>query len=285
MPFSIRALSFDADNCLFHVGYQPSREDIARGDSEHVITENQPLLDKLKSQNAAFKKTIVLTGSLRQSFEIDSAESKRNLTEPFFKAIPKIAHYLEATLDKFLTADIYANVESGTSFELAVNHPSKKQNTCMRDESKLSILYAQTHKLANQYPDESILFEFYDDRGCGVWEVTTDLLETLHAYFTLHADMLPCNVTLRLNHYEGTDVTPYSDIQGTGFIDENYRRTTPKIATKALETWHSLMHITPISLRSRKPLDTAFRLSDFPHFLSLLRPEPPISPEDILLVP
>ncbi len=276
MSYTIRALSFDADNCLFHMGYEPSWDEIRSGNCQQVLTKNQTLLNTLKTQNSNFKETIVLVGSLRQSAHIDRMNADDGQTELFFLAIQKVANYLEATLDKFLTADIYASVKPGTSFDHAINAPLERQNPCVEDSSKLSLLYAQIHKLANQHPNESILFEFYDDHGCGVWDIEEDVLEKLQAYFTQYPEMLPSNVTLRLNHYEGEAVTPYQDIQGTGLIDKNYQETTRAIAAPSSRTWLPLTRITPSSLPSRQlfaPTASEFRLSDFPHFLSLLHGE------------
>ncbi len=35
------------------------------------------------------------------------------------------------------------------------------------DETKATIIYAQMHKIANENPNEEIVFDFYDDRGNG----------------------------------------------------------------------------------------------------------------------
>lgn len=254
MPHTIRALSFDADNCLFHRGYEPSWKEINGGDCQQVITKNLPLLDSLKAQNPNYKQTIVLIGSARQSVEYDRVNAKNNQTESIFDAIQKVATYLEVKLDKFLTSDIHNTiVPPGTSFDLATQSPTKPQPTCFLDDSKLSLLYAQTHKLATDYPNETILFEFYDDRGCESWDIKEDILEKLQAYFTQHPEALPSNVTLRLNHYEGEAVTPYPEIQGIGCIDTQYPKTAKQMVDLTCGGSGPLAGAAPSKLSYKEP--------------------------------
>ena len=254
MSYTIHALSFDADNCLFHAGYNPTWKEIKSGQCQQVIDKNKPLLDALKAQKSDFKETIVLVGSLRQSVEIDQYNANEHTTESIFTAIQTVAQYLGATLDKFLLTDVEANVAPGTSFDHAINHPSKKQNTCIDDQAKVALLYAQIHKLANQHPNENILFDFYDDRGLDSWGNGDDILEHLHAYFKQYPELLPSNVTLRLNHYEGEQATPYTDIKGTGFTDTNYQKTTQTIAAITRFSPNFMPVLTPERLRHRQPL-------------------------------
>jgi|GEM_PF-5802354 len=130
MTHTIRGLSFDADNCLFHRGYDLSLEEDNGGDCQQVITKNLPLLNHLKAQNSNFKETIVFVGSARQSVVYDNHNAQRNNTKSIFEAIQKVAIYLEATLDKFLTSDIHTRISlPGTSFDLATKFPSKPQPT------------------------------------------------------------------------------------------------------------------------------------------------------------
>ncbi|MCH9756358.1 MAG: hypothetical protein K0U37_04095 [Gammaproteobacteria bacterium] len=98
-----------------------------------------------------------------------------------------------------------------------------------------------------------ILFDFYDDHGLGAWDIPKDILEDLQTYFTQHPELLPSNLTLRLNHYEGKQVTPFPIIQGKGFIDANYEKTTGDIGKAAL-IGCDILTIKPKYLRTRKPL-------------------------------
>ncbi len=254
MVYNIHGVSFDADNCLFHAGYKPTQQEILSGQSKQVVTRNLPLLNNLRAQAKNFKETIVLVGSLRQSDSIDKFNAKKGRTESIFKAIPKVSNYIGATLNTFLLTDIYANYPPGKAFDCAVNHPKTQQAKCVADETKVSILYAQVHHLANLHPNETILFEFYDDRGCRSWHAGKDILEHLHDYFRHFPELLPYNVTLRLNHYEGAKVTPFRAIQGTGFIDANYQATTKEIAAISRKGAHTLPRIAPCTLHHRVPL-------------------------------
>ncbi|MDF1646647.1 MAG: hypothetical protein P1U61_06685 [Legionellaceae bacterium] len=254
MAHTIRALSFDADNCLFHSDYDPTWSEIHSGECLQVITKNKRLLDVLKTEKSQFKQTIVLVGSLRQSVATDKLNARANTTESIFVAIQKVAQYLEATLDKFLLSDIYAQVAPGTSFDLAIDAPKSHQNTCVNDTGKAALLYAQMHKLANQYPNEPILFDFYDDRGFNAWSQGDDILEYLRVFFEKNTELLPQNVTLRLNHYEGSKVTSYNNIKGTGFIDVNYPQTTQDIALVSQYGADRITEIKPSDLLNRKQL-------------------------------
>ncbi|MDF1678862.1 MAG: hypothetical protein P1U32_09235 [Legionellaceae bacterium] len=140
MSYSIHGVSFDADNCLFHAGYQPTKKDILSEKCQQVITENLPLLNSLKAHAQSFKETIVLVGSLRQSYAIDKLNAQAGTTESIFTAIQKVSDYIEATLNTFLLSDIYANLPPGTAFDRAVNDPKAQQATCISDETKVAIL-------------------------------------------------------------------------------------------------------------------------------------------------
>jgi hypothetical protein len=263
MPRTIRALSFDADNCLFHRKYKPNVDEILSGQCQQVITKNKALLEKLNEENCAFDETVVLVGSLRQSHEVDILNAVHGKTESIFHAIRSIATELNAILDKFLLADIYTNQPAGSTFDCAeqqfdgcasqefvardIERLLKDTRNCSSDTTKASMLYAQIHKLAMQYPDDKIVFDFYDDKD--------DILQPLMRYFEHYPVLLPKQVTLRLNHYDGKEVTLVSSIQGTGYIDENYRNTTQEIASYSRLGAMHLPFITPNSLSSRTPYD------------------------------
>jgi hypothetical protein len=268
MPRTIRALSFDADNCLFHRKYKPSVEEVLSGHCQQVITKNKPLLEKLKEENYAFDETVVLVGSLRQSHEVDLLNAVNGKTESIFHAIRRVATELKATLDKFLLADIDTNQAAGSTFNRAeqqfdarapdefdkrdIERLLRDTKKCSSDTCKASMLYAQIHKLATQYSEDNIVFDFYDDKD--------GILQPLVRYFEHYPELLPKNVTLQLNHYDGGDVTLVSSIQGCGFIDKNYRKTTQDMMEVIRSGSLYLPFITPDSLPSRTPYS---RLQDY----------------------
>lgn len=222
---TIRVISLDYDGCL-------SREGASADDYGWVITQNQVFLDNLRVKNDDFKKTVVLVGSNRQSHGSDSSNHKKKLKgsriEPpyesghIFPAIQKVSAYLEATLDKFLLADIYGNVPSGTSFDRAVNNPDGAHADWTFDHTKVTVLYAQMHKLAMEHPQEEIIFDFYDDRE--------DVRNKIFNFCTKYPQFVPKNLTLNLHHYAGKECQIEQSIKGTGLIDVCYRQSVKELA-------------------------------------------------------
>lgn len=281
--WQIRALSFDFDGCIFHSRYRWRWNDISPENTNQVIDKNKPFLDKLKKENASFDETIVFVGSMRQSEALDALNSASVnpalATESCFSAIRKICGYLAPImLDKFLLADVFCNWPNGASFDQAIARIDETKSNfheklakgeynlkLISDKTKLTILYAQMHKLAKAYPNSRILFDFYDDKG----DIASNsgkkaLLDGLYDYFQRFPEIIPANVTLRLNLYKGKKVTPYPFIQGSGLTDMYYRSTIKEmvhIARKAEPTAQDLAaikHVVPSSLlfTNKKKRDT-----------------------------
>jgi hypothetical protein len=204
--------SFDFDGCLFHAGY-------VSNPSKDIIAANQSLLSSLLNEKKNFTKTITLIGSSRQSYFIDLI--CRAKTGSCFPAIQTVSDYLGSTLDPFLLADIYAKLPSGTAFHRAISQDNHEEHPdWVYDGSKLSILYAQTHKVAKDHPNENILFKFYDDQMV--------ILDELHNLYSQHPEALPDKVILQLNHYDGGKVSSKFPITGLGKIDLDYPQTLIK---------------------------------------------------------
>lgn len=110
-------------------------------------------------------------------------------------------------MDKFLLADVYGEetdcksswedrtpLADGTSFTRALDREYKGQHgDVLSDLYKLTIIYAQMHKVANENPGERIIFDFYDDQE--------DILIELQSFFEIYNDLIPIGMTLRLNQY------------------------------------------------------------------------------------
>lgn len=212
-----RVFSFDMDGCLFNKAYRDSGR-------KSVIQPHKDFIRSLREANGNYTKSIVFLGSNRQSFYTDFHNKVKHKTHSCFPVIRNIANALLAELDTFLLADIYGDLDNGVSFERALNQ--KNQDTQHAeykfDHTKLSIIYAQVHKIANQYPNEDFHFDFYDDQGL---RDDPDILEWLHQYFTIYPELLPTNCTLRLHHYIGGQPTQVAVISGEGLIDSNYKQT------------------------------------------------------------
>lgn len=198
----IKAYSIDCDACVFNGPYYALYEKLdTRKDA--VINANKKFLDTLKSEKANYKETIVFVGSIRQCIPRDESNSKRNRSESAFTAIPKIAQYLGARFDGFLIADVNHDLPAGTVYNHSTwtDYQKPPQYLSYLDDTKVTILYAQMHKLALRYPDKQIEFEFIDDRH--------DILEKLYNYFfKKHPELTPPNVTLQLTQYVSCELKP-----------------------------------------------------------------------------
>ncbi len=79
------------------------------------------------------------------------------------------------------------------------------------------MLYSQIQYMAQQYPDEKINFEFYDDKE--------DILKPLYEIFSRNPDLVPANVTLNIKRYLNGNLmeTDFNPILGLGSQQENYQ--------------------------------------------------------------
>ncbi len=223
---TIRVLSFDFDGCLFNMQKYiiPKEKD--------VVKSNQPFLENLKQENPEFTKAYTFVGSNRQSYQVDMMNSIFGKGS-CFPAVRTVSDYLGTQLDPFLLADVFGDLDSGTSYARAMDNEYQGTHIdWLFDETKVIILYAQMHKIALENPDEQILFDFFDDRGNK--SDKKDILENLSDFYSKHLDLIPANVTLRLNHYEGDAVTRIKEIPGSGFIDMNYRQTVKDLIEQPL---------------------------------------------------
>ena len=233
--------SFDFDGCLANLVYLASEK-------KNIIAANRELLNRIKlSPNPK----IVFVGSNRQAIPDDFSNSTANGRGSCYPATKLISNELEATLDKFLLGDIYNDLSDGTTFCKAFKYLDKHHqykpahykkvqtlHNWVHDDSKLTLLYAQIHKVVLEHPFDEIQFNFFDDRE--------DILTGLHTYFLKYPDLIPLNVTLNLKRYMGPvdrnealidpQVVEYESIRGSGKqIDINYRETIKTIAAVSIE--------------------------------------------------
>ena len=250
---TIHVQSFDFDGCLFNSEYITSQD-------KDVIQANRKFLDSIKKKNteSSYSKSIVFVGSNRQSKATDDANLW--LKGSCFPAIKDVSDYLGAELDTMLLADIYGNLPDGSAFAQALKDPegNEKHAEWLFDETKATILYAQMHKIAVAHPNENIVFDFYDDLD-GV------IIRALTKFYTINSQLIPQNLTLRLSHYAGEEVTLMSTINGKGFIDSNYRQTVKDMAAQAsscegkdgiAKKIHTALYVKPELLGNRTPLVT-----------------------------
>lgn len=261
---TIRVLSFDFDGCLFHEDYSSNEQ--------NVIKSNKPFLNRIYQENQEFKKVYSLIGSNRQSFSTDYTNAKLNKTGSCFPALQQLSVYLGTSMDTFLLADIFGDLPEGTSFKRATNEDEKEHSPYLFDDTKVTVLYAQIHRIANKHPNEEIIFDFYDDRGNGAHGRRVDLLEQLKSFYGKYPGLIPTNVTLRLHQYAGKEVNPIAngEIKGTGFIDENYKQTVKELSNQAIlpgnngitKAIYVAERAKPELLNNRKPLEVINTFED-----------------------
>lgn len=262
---TIRIISLDFDGCLFNQAFLDSPE-------KDVIASNQAFLEKIKHENATYDQVITMLGSNRQSLQADHGNAEWGKGS-CFKRLKSISEHLGSDLDPFLLADLYGNLADGEAYravlkEITSDHQYKasdyqeiydmkaRHQDWEFDKSKVSILYAQMHKQALAYPDEKIIYDFYDDRGLHARGRDSDILEWLTEFYTQFPEMIPANVTLRLHHYAGDKISDIKEIQGVGSTDKNYRQTIKYMAQLCVENkeigqFHVNQHVTPQLLQEK----------------------------------
>jgi hypothetical protein len=242
--------SIDYDGCLASTCYNQS---VQPSPEKKLIEANSHLFHTIAQEirREKFSDVIVMTGSNRQSQELDqfnAYEHGNNSSFPQLKyvtsAISRLSGF-NCTLDTTLLADFFNDKPAGSSYQIATNGQNQRNQdkTCF-DESKITLLYAQVHKIAAEYPNHKIIFNFFDDRANNYFG---DILPGLKIYFTQHPELLPANVALQLYFYDGKTLsTAFSlpagyvrqeyklcdpkPIQGTGPIDFNFKNTLKDIA-------------------------------------------------------
>lgn len=220
MTLRINIRSFDFDGCIFNRNYHHSVT------QNRLIEANEKLISNLSLEmlQEQYHEIVFMVGSNRQSLDIDTTNAEggtgscypalQQLSDEFQKRVSPI----KCRVDQYLLADTYGKTPKGMNFQKAIE--KDKDFNFVRwlfDDSKLTVLYAQIHHAATQYPDAEIVFDFYDDRY-----VQRDILKGLGDFFNKNPDLVPRNVKLRLHCYAGEEVKDVATIQGTGLIDTSY---------------------------------------------------------------
>lgn len=279
-PRIINVQSLDFDNCMFHRGYKIDYERflkealLNRGEKTErqceleaqskALEENQTIgylkfiIEKAKSQNYYY--TILFVGSNRQYIVLDDINNYNiNKNGSAFTGLIKICDCLQEQFklenirgglfyDKFLQGDMQNGLPYGTTFDQQlINYgltKATKQNFVEKtffDESKFVFLYAQMHKVAAQYPNDLIFFDFVDDKH--------SILSELRDLFETYPELLPPNLVFNLYKYEGAVVDHplfsknleqcsisynkvfYGGLRGHAYnkIDYNYKENLKKI--------------------------------------------------------
>jgi hypothetical protein len=216
---TIRYLSFDFDGCLFNSSYIYSVE-------KDLIKSNFGLLNSIKNMSGNYTKNVVVIGSSRQSYSIDIINSPDKGS--CFPALNILSQFLQAEKDDFLLADIYGDLDDGTSYARAIDDSYTGEHANWHfDDTKVSVLYAQMQRAAFAYSSDTIVFEFYDDRS--------DIIVSLGEFYQEYKELIPANITLNINSYNGGLSEIVSSIQGTGLFDKNYRQTVKDMANTCIK--------------------------------------------------
>ncbi|CDZ76502.1 hypothetical protein BN59_00772 [Legionella massiliensis] len=260
---TVRVLSFDFDGCLFHTSYTDSPD-------RDVIAHNREFFDAIKAEKAKYSQVYTLIGSNRQSTLIDFYNRAKGSC---FTAIQAISDYLGSTLDTFLMADIFGDLPDGESFRRATNDAAAELDHAdwVFDKTKVTIIYAQLHRIAAKHPGEELVFDFYDDKK--------DILGAVTKFFRTNPHLLPPNTTLQTHHYEGGEARRYSVVKSpegqTNIIDKNYRQTVKDLASLAGVDLNNYQPTVEY------PIATKTKVNKLRNRVSLLAPEPSEAPDDL----
>lgn len=216
---SVRA--FDFDGCIFNRNYYriTASKRLIEANKELILNTSKNILTE------KFDEVVFMVGSNRQSLAVDNVNNKDG-TSSCFPALYELCNEFQQRLpsipcrvDQYLLADTYGKKLTGENFENAL----KKDNNFnyshwLFDDSKVTIVYAQIHKIASSSPDHEIIYDFYDDR-CGGKD---DIINALAIFFGENSDLVPCNLAMRFNYYAGNGVKKVATIKGKGEIDKHF---------------------------------------------------------------
>jgi len=224
----IKVLSLDFDGCIFNHAYMTNPLQANR-----LLATNARLIDQLTKEieQEEYDEVIFMVGSNRQSKSVDTLGANLYGSGSCYPALMQLCEEFQkrtkakCRVDGLLLADIYGNRRLGENFHKALsedkNYPYFKH---IQDTSKLTMLYAQIHKIASENPDAEIDFDFYDDRS--------DIIENLH-FLADHPDLFPRNVKFTAHLYNGTDPIEDFSMSGTGQIDHCYQMNTKRLVETA----------------------------------------------------
>lgn len=228
----IIAFSIDYDGCLFHYGVYGKPES-----DNPIITQNKLIIDIIAGiiSGSRFAQIYFQVGSNRQSKGVDLSNSIRNKSGSCYAAILKFCDEFcqsypdsNISVDRFLLSDAFGEVPAGENFSDSVNQRHMYFHDYFFDVSKLTLLYAQMHKLASENEDSEVQYHFFDDLY--YQDDPDDILNHLRIFFGKHAYMIPNNVTLHLHFYNGEEYDHINTVNGTGEIDHNYRNNIKHMA-------------------------------------------------------
>ncbi|HHG8503117.1 TPA: lpg2546 family Dot/Icm T4SS effector [Legionella pneumophila] len=241
MKMSITVKSLDFDQCISNRKYKESlqtNDGRKVWDANSLFNANKEILGKNNNGDPIH----VFVGSNRQNLKADLINLNAGAATLFIPVAQELCDVMGATFHPLLVPDLICeNAAIGDTFhsalqvikdlndlnsldskslaELVKSALSGQLNSlhCISDESKFLMLYSQIQYMAQQYPDEKINFEFYDDKE--------DILKPLYEIFSRNPDLVPANVTLNIKRYLNGNLmeTDFNPILGLGSQQENYQ--------------------------------------------------------------
>ncbi|KTC98478.1 Dot/Icm T4SS effector [Legionella geestiana] len=216
---------FDLDACLWRASIKKASRFNAEDRKNHVLSTNKTLLDRLKAEALEFDRRYSTIFSARQAYFTDLDNKTRSNPVSATEIVPYVSEYLGTEMVTFLMADIQGDLPHGTSFERIVQAYEGQYTgdhyMWEMDREKVTILYAQMHKFANEHPGDDITLKIFDDNK--------EVINPLHDFFTTFPHLIPTNVTLEITRYYEPWRTPKTPIEraktpvkGTGLPNPEY---------------------------------------------------------------
>lgn len=235
---TIQVFSLDFDGCLSNTRF-------CHDEKIDILANNEKLFRTLSDYVEQFPNSVLMIGSSRQSILLDYLSQSNNRL--FIRCFPfylQVANILKIKFDPLLLSDLYSELIPGMTFHksMQLDYPfeqradyagnvfliqkfyreiSNYNMDCLLDESKFCLLYAQIHKIAQDYPGKKIIFRFFDDQS--------KLLNDLRKLFSANLNLIPKHVHLEFHCYNGHEPRLHFDLTGTGIIDLNYQKTINSI--------------------------------------------------------
>lgn len=179
--------------------------------SEKFLPMNELLIDALR--HIVADNTTVFVGSARQDISTDLFSTIIAQSSSCFKTMKMLVDFLQREhaeknihLSPLLLDDIIKNRQLGATFvawhdfvtkddslSALSDYDALLENTKERDETKITLLYAQMHYYMEQHAShtEPVDFHFFDDRG--------DILWVLYYFFEKNSHLIPQGMTLLLH--------------------------------------------------------------------------------------
>ena len=202
----MNVISLDFDGCIFHKkGY------LYNTSPNRLIETNQTFIDQVAERIRAenFAEAVFMFGTNRQDKWMDDMNNQHMNRGSCFPAMQRLLeefegklHGISTRIDGYLLADTYCNKTPGATHQaIMTQDKSFQHDRHYIDNTKMTLLYAQMHKLASapENKDKDIILDFYDDRRI--------ILSSLHDFFNEHRDLMPRNIVLRLHRYKGAEIS------------------------------------------------------------------------------